>query len=68
MIIKIKVKTNCREQYIKKINEEYKICLKSKPVKGKANDELLKLLKKHFGTNAKIISGKSSPKKVVKLN
>ncbi|MFH1224414.1 MAG: DUF167 domain-containing protein [Candidatus Diapherotrites archaeon] len=42
-----------------------KIALKSMPVKGKANRELLKALEKELGRKARIVSGlKSKTKKV----
>ncbi|MFH1637541.1 MAG: DUF167 domain-containing protein [Candidatus Woesearchaeota archaeon] len=45
----------------------YKASLKSVPEGGKANLELLKLLRKHFKKQARIVSGKTSKRKVVEL-
>ncbi len=68
MKINIKVKPGSAEQSIVKIDENnYKVNLKSAPEKGKANLELLKLLKKEFGKQAKIIKGFSSRNKVVEI-
>ena len=68
MKLKIKVKPNSSQQKIEKISdEEYKVYLKSVPEKGKANQELLKLLKKYFKKQTKIIKGKTSKNKVVEL-
>ena len=44
----------------------YKIAVAAVPDKGKANDELLKFLKKQFGKRFEIIAGKTSKKKIVK--
>ncbi|RME78073.1 hypothetical protein D6774_02350 [Candidatus Woesearchaeota archaeon] len=43
----------------------YKIALKASPEKGEANEELLKFLKKEFKKDFKIISGRTSKKKIV---
>ncbi len=69
MKIKITVKTNSGKQEIKKISEEqFKVYLKSNPENNKANIELLKFLKKEFKVKeVKIISGKTSRKKLIKL-
>ena len=68
MKLKIKVKPNSSQQKIEKISDkEYKVYLKSVPEKGKANQELLKLLKKYFKKQTKIIKGKTSKNKVVEL-
>lgn len=68
MIIKVKVKPNSKEQKIEKVSDrEYKINLKEKAEKGKANLELLKLLKRYFNKPARIIKGKKSKNKVVEV-
>lgn len=68
MIVKVKIKTGAREQNIEKINKnEYKVSLNSRPVKGEANRELLKLLKNYFGKTAEIVSGSTSRVKIIKL-
>lgn len=70
MRITVKVKPNKNAQNIK-FNKElniYEVELKSNPIKGKANDELISLLKKHFGKKEiKIISGKTSKKKIIEI-
>lgn len=51
--------------------ETIKIKIKATPEKGKANEELIKFLSKHFDINKikiKIISGKSSQLKLIKID
>ena len=67
MIIKIKAKPNSERQEIVKSGESYTAYLKSSPEDGKANTELLKLLKKHFGKHAKIKSGFTSRNKIIEI-
>ena len=67
-MIKVKVKPNSKKQGIIKINEnEYVVYLKSKTENNKANIELLKLLKKYFSKEVKIIRGLKSKYKFVEL-
>ncbi len=71
MIVNIKVKPQSRKQEIVKVNcNEYIVSLKSAPEDNKANMELLKLLKKYFKVEVqdiKIIKGKASKNKLVKI-
>jgi len=68
MKIKIKVfPKSGREEIIRISDEEYKVYLKKPAVGGKANIELLKLLKKHFGKEVKIKSGLGSRNKMTEL-
>jgi uncharacterized protein (TIGR00251 family) len=70
MIIHVKVKPNSLEQSIEKMEENYVVRLKSTPSKlgqGKANLELIKLLKKYFGSEVKIKSGFNSRRKIVEI-
>jgi len=68
MILKIKVQPNSGRQEITKLSEdEYKIFLKKPSEDGKANAELIKLLTKHLGKKVKIVSGKTSKKKLVEV-
>lgn len=68
MNIHIKVKPNSDKQEIKKISEnEYVVHLKNHPEDNKANIELMKLLKKHFKKNIKIISGLKSRNKIIQM-
>ncbi len=68
MIINLKVKTSSEKQEIKKISSNnYLISLKNPPQDNKANLELLKLLKKHFKKNIKIIKGLKSKNKIIEI-
>ena len=68
MIINVKVKTCSGKQEFKKISDnDYKISLKSPPEDNKANIELLKMLKKYFGRQARIIKGARSRNKIVEI-
>jgi len=68
MILKIKIKPSSVKQEIIKISEnEYKISLEERAEDNKANIELIKLLKKHFGKNIKIIKGIKSRNKIIEI-
>ena len=64
--MKIKIHANSSQEKLEKIDENfYELWLKDKPIDGKANDSLLKLLKKEFGKSFKIKSGFTSRIKFV---
>lgn len=67
MIIKIKAKPNSGKQEIINDNGNYIAYLKSVPQDNKANIELIKLLKKHFGKPVRIKSGLTSRNKIVEI-
>ena len=68
MRLNIKVQPNSGRQEIKKISErEYKIFLRKSPENNKANQELTKLLKKHFKKETKIIKGFTSMNKIIEI-
>ena len=48
--------------------DNYKVLLKSPARKGKANQELIKTLSKHFSKRAEVIKGLKNKKKVVRLH
>ena len=71
MIISIKVIPGKKKQKIQQENSDFKICLKSKPQKGKANEELIDLLASYFNipkTSVKIIKGAYSRNKLVEID
>ena len=69
--IEIYVTPNSKQQKIQKINDHsLEIWLKSKPERGRANKELLKLLADYFKVHQnqiQIIQGMKSKKKVIKI-
>ena len=66
--INVRVTPNSKESCIKEFkNDILYVKLKSIPDKGKANKELVKLLKKEFGKNAEIIKGEKIRNKLIKL-
>jgi len=68
MIIQVKVYPHSGKEEIVKINEkEYKIYLKKPAEDNKANIELLKILKRHFKSEAKLIKGLTSKNKIVMI-
>jgi uncharacterized protein (TIGR00251 family) len=68
MKISVHIHPNSDCQEIHKISDnEYKISLKKSPEKNKANIELLKLLKKHFRAEVKILKGKTSKNKIIEV-
>lgn len=68
MIIKTKVHANSSQEKIKKINSsEYEIWIKEKPIENKANVSIIKLLKKYFKKNIKIIRGLTSRNKIIEV-
>jgi len=68
MKIKVKVHSNSSQEKIIKISEkEFEIWLKEKPIYGRANDKIEKILKKEFGFKIKILSGFNSKIKFVEV-
>ena len=67
MKIKIRVVPNSKKQKIEKLEKEYKVWLKSQAEDGKANVELIKLLKKKFNKQARIINGLRNKNKIVEV-
>ncbi len=68
MIIKIKVYPHSgREEVIQVSENEYKIYLKKPAEAGKANIELLKLLRKHFNKTPIILKGLKSRDKIIEI-
>lgn len=68
MIIQIKVYPSSGREEIIKLNDNlYKIYLKKPAEDNKANVELLKILRRHFKVEAKIIKGLKSRDKIIKI-
>ncbi|NET01295.1 MAG: DUF167 domain-containing protein [Sphaerospermopsis sp. SIO1G2] len=72
MYKQVKVKTNARQQkIIEQEDGSLIVSLKSSPVDGKANAELLKLLANKFNvpkSSVKIKSGLSSRQKIIEID
>ncbi len=66
MIIKVRVHPNSKKREIVKGNV-WNIYLKSRPENGKANNELIKLIRKELGKNVKIVHGKKSKDKILEI-
>ena len=60
------VKTGCKKSKVVD-SSELKVYLKSRPVEGKANIELVKFLSRHFKCKVRIVSGFRSKKKLISL-
>ena len=64
------VSVRFHEEFIKVESDHITVGLTSKPVKGKANAELVKKLAKHFGVPAssiRIVAGRNSKNKIVEI-
>jgi uncharacterized protein len=70
MIVKIKLHTNSSQEKIEEVvkDKEYEVWIKEKPIDGKANEELIKVLKKYFKKDVEIIKGFKSREKVVEVS
>lgn len=66
MILKVVVKANSKKDKIEKINnEEYKVEVKEKAEKNKANLAVIKIFSKYFKKNVCIKSGLRSKIKII---
>jgi uncharacterized protein (TIGR00251 family) len=66
--ITVDVKPNSKTDSIKKLGEfHYLVTLKAPAQKGKANLALMKLLKKYFKKDVRLIHGSSSRRKIFVL-
>lgn len=68
MKITVKVKPSSGKQDIKKIGGKYIVSLKEKAENNRANIELLKILKKKFKKEVKLIKGLKSKNKIIEIN
>jgi len=66
--ITVDVKAGSHDEGVEPIEEgRYLVKVKEPRQKGKANQAVLKLLKKHFGKQARLVSGATSTTKIVEL-
>ena len=68
MKIQVKVHANSSQEKISKLeNNVLDVWIKEKPIDGKANAVLEKLLTKYFNAECKVVSGFSSRKKTLEV-
>jgi uncharacterized protein (TIGR00251 family) len=68
MRIIVDVKAESREESVEKIDEgHYLVRVKESRKRGKANQALLKLLKKHFSKQVFLVSGATSTTKIIEV-
>ncbi len=61
MKLKIKVHPNSSMEKIVKVSEkDFEVWTKEKPIEGRANEKVEKILKKELGLKGKIVSGFNS--------
>ncbi len=65
MIYAVHVKTNKKEASLFVTETTITCDLTEKPKENKANIELLKILKRHFGREVRIVKGLKSKRKIV---
>jgi len=65
-----KVQVEFSKEYLKIKDNQINIGIKSKPIRGKANKEIIKKIAKHFGISTgvvKIKSGHKSQEKIIEI-
>lgn len=68
MRIKVKIHPSSSQEKVEKKDDKlYEVWLREKPVDNKANDRLLKILKKHFKRNVEIVKGLKSKEKLIEI-
>ena len=72
MQIRVVVKTGAKQNLATKIGDsEYKICVKSRAIDGKANNDVIKVLAEYFAmpkTNIEILKGATNKYKTIQIN
>ncbi|MBU2101536.1 DUF167 domain-containing protein [Patescibacteria group bacterium] len=71
MRIKVKVKLNSKKSVFEEVKEGmYVARIKSPPIEGRANEELVSLIAKYFGVpkgRVNVVSGLKSKEKVISI-
>ena len=68
MRIIIQVKTGSKNECVILVEEnKYRVEVKARPEKGKANRAVLNLLKRHFGKEVQIVSGFTTNTKIIEV-
>jgi uncharacterized protein (TIGR00251 family) len=70
MYIKIKVKTEAKKELITRVSEDhYELSLKEKAERNMANNRILEIFRSIFpNTSVRIISGHTSPSKIISVD
>ena len=58
------------KDFVKVIDNKIKIGIRSKPIKGEANKEIVKKISKHFGISSSLVKirfGQKSKQKIVEI-
>jgi len=71
MLLKLKVKTNSKENKIEKLkDDEFRVFVKVKPEQGLANQKVLELVARYLHVprkNISLIKGHTAPSKIVEI-
>lgn len=68
MRITVDVKADSREDSVEELGEGHLLVrVKAPRRKGKANAAVLKVLRRHFGRHAVMVSGHSSTRKIIEI-
>ncbi|MDK2795787.1 MAG: uncharacterized protein PWQ22_829 [Archaeoglobaceae archaeon] len=71
MRIIVRVKPNAKKRAMEKIGEEYVVSLKSPPIDGRANAELIEIVSEYFKvpkSKIRIVAGQKSRKKILEID
>ena len=71
MLIKVKAKPRSKEEYVKKLGEDfYEVAVKEAPERGRANARIVDLLSIYFGVRKdriKLVAGETSKSKLFQI-
>lgn len=65
VVIKIRVKPHARQFTIKRIEDQIIVAVKNPPVKGKANDDVIRGLSSFFAKPVQLLKGHKSKQKIL---
>ena len=65
----VQVKAEAKEDRLEFSDETHAVvCVRAPRLKGKANAAVLKLLKRHYGRQARMVSGATSSEKIIEVD
>ncbi len=70
MRISVRARPNSREEKVEKVESEFIVSVKEPPIKGMANQAIIKVVAEYFGvpgSMVRIVSGHTSRQKVVEI-